>query len=516
MSEYIRPAIASGHPLVSEAAAFILRLGGNAFDAVIGAGFASAVVEPALTSLGGGGFLLAKTPNSQPLLYDFFVDTPGKGLELAKIEPLFFPVTVKFPGSKQVFNIGPGSVAVPGNLKGFVELQKKLGRLPLSRILEPAIKYAEQGTVLNHHQAYFLALLEPIMLFDPYGRRIYLKNGRFVSKGQVIRNPDLARFLKKLGANPHQTLDSFYKGEIARQISADMKKKGGLLTDKDLADYKIIERQPLKVGFSKYTLFTNPPPSFGGFYIALALELISGSLPEQATFGSCEHLLTLASAMKEVEKYRQKLGCSLKWPDETWFKEAEKQIRATFSRGTTHISVCDQEGNLASMTTSNGEGSGYYVQGTGIMLNNMMGEDDLHPDGFHSSPPGTRVASMMSPSILFDTRHVRLILGSGGSKRIRSAITQVIINSCLLRLELREAICNPRIHLEEDTLQMEPGFHEEVVKKLSTRFQVNQWSRIDVYFGGVHAVDPFGHQAQGDPRRGGAAMVLDRLDKMEQ
>ncbi len=508
MPENMFSAIASGHPLVTEAAASILSSGGNAFDAIIGAGFASSVVEPSLTSLGGGGFLLARPAGTRAILYDFFVDTPGKGLEGKEMEPHFFPVTVEFPGCKQVFNIGPGAAAVPGNLKGLVELQARLGRLPLSRVLEPAIRYASEGVKLNHHQAYFLSLLEPIMLFDQYGKNIFLKDGRFIKEGETFKNPELADFLTGLANDPERVLHSFYKGEIAAKTVSDMKKRGGLLTLQDLSEYDIIERQPLSARFSQFELLTNPPPSFGGFYIALALELISEIFKKNVKFGSLEHLSTLAAAMDEIDGYRKETSSSLKWPDKMWFDRTLERLHRLFSRGTTHISVCDSQGNLASMTTSNGEGSGYFVLGTGIMLNNMMGEDDLHPEGFHSSPPGIRVASMMSPSILMEDGHVRLVLGSGGSKRIRSAITQVVINTCFLGMGLKDAICSPRIHLEDGVLQVEPGFPQEVTEGLTKLFKVNLWKDIDVYFGGVHGVDPYGGDAQGDPRRGGAATVL--------
>ncbi|NPA95673.1 MAG: gamma-glutamyltransferase [Thermodesulfobacteria bacterium] len=508
MSGTILPAIASGHPLVTEAAATILQNGGNAFDAIIGAGFTSAVVEPSLTSLGGGGFLLARPSGDAPVLYDFFVDTPGKGLEDPEQEPHFFPVTVKFPGCEQVFNIGPGAAAVPGNLKGFVEIQSALGNLPLKEVLAPATRYAKEGTRLNHHQAYFLSLLEPIMLFDDYGKKIFLIDGKFITEGQVLKNPELADFLERLGNDPEGTLNAFYKGEIAQAISKDMKRLGGLLTLEDLASYQVIKREPLSVDFSDFRLLTNPPPSFGGFFIAMAMELLSSVMPDTPAFGSWEHLAPLANTMKQIESYRQGLGSKLIWPDNDWFDSAKVEITRAFSRGTTHVSVCDSQGNLASMTTSNGEGSGYYVPGTGIMLNNMMGEDDLHPEGFHSAPPGTRVASMMSPSILMEKGKVRLVLGSGGSKRIRSAITQVITNTCFLGLGLRDAVRNPRIHLEDNILQVEPGYPDETIDKLKRQFELNLWNQIDVYFGGVHAIDPFGHDAQGDPRRGGAARVI--------
>ncbi len=179
-----------------------------------------------------------------------------------------------------------------------------------------------------------------------------------------------------------------------------------------------------------------------------------------------------------------------------------------FSRGTTHVSVADKEGNVASMTCSNGEGSGYFAPGTGVMLNNMMGEDDLHPDGFHSSPPGQRVGSMMAPSLLIgEDDAVGLVIGSGGSKRIRTAITQVLTRIVDHGQEIQEAVDAPRLYWDENVLQMEPGFHKEVVASVAEQVPVNRWQEKSVYFGGVHAVIP-GKSGAGDPRRGGAVRVV--------
>ncbi len=183
-------------------------------------------------------------------------------------------------------------------------------------------------------------------------------------------------------------------------------------------------------------------------------------------------------------------------------------ISPEFLRGTTHVSVSDAEGNVASLTTSNGEGSGYVVPGTGIMLNNMMGEDDLHPEGFFAAPPAMRVASMMSPSVLLFGGRVRLVLGSGGSKRIRTALLQVISNVVDFDLGVRETVERPRLHWDESQVQVEPGFPPAVIEALRERWPVNEWSERNVYFGGVHAVSPGGEGA-GDPRRGGDAAVVD-------
>jgi gamma-glutamyltranspeptidase/glutathione hydrolase len=163
---------------------------------------------------------------------------------------------------------------------------------------------------------------------------------------------------------------------------------------------------------------------------------------------------------------------------------------------------------MASMTCSNGEGSGYFAPGTGIMLNNMMGEDDLHPDGFHAAPPGERVASMMSPSVLLEGDTPRLVLGSGGSKRIRTAITQVLTRIVDYGLSPEEAVCSPRLHWDGEVLQVEPGFAKEGIAELKKHVPVNVWQEQSMYFGGVHVVVP-GREGAGDARRGGSVVVVE-------
>ncbi len=188
--------------------------------------------------------------------------------------------------------------------------------------------------------------------------------------------------------------------------------------------------------------------------------------------------------------------------------EIEKLRAGSGAGGTTHISVCDPEGNAASMSLSNGEGSGYLAPGTGIMLNNMLGEDDLHPEGFHASPPGQRVASMMAPSLVLENGEARLILGSGGSKRIRSAIFQVITHVVDHGMAARDAVEAPRLHWDGEQLQLEPGFGDDAVEALRRSWRVNAWPERNLYFGGVNAVDPAAAGA-GDSRRCGHGSVVD-------
>jgi len=495
---------ACGHPQTTEAACAILRAGGNAFDAAVAAGFAAAVTEPALTSLGGGGFLLARTAQGRAVLFDFFVDTPGQSLRASELEPHFLPVTVRFPGSEQIFNVGLGSVAVPGVLRGYLHIHRRLGRLPLREVLAPAIHLAREGVAINAKQAYFLDLLVPIMTLTAAGRTLFEPGGCYLGEGDVHRNPDLAAFLDML---PHGGEREFYEGELARRIAADMHEGGGLLTAADLAACRVIEREPLPVDYRGCRLLTNPPPSFGGSLIALSLRLLEAREVAPLGFGSPAHLAVLVAVTQEVDRRRAEGYLSPTDLGRPGLAQSMERVR-TASGGTTHISVCDAEGNAASMTTSNGEGSGYFAPGTGIMLNNMMGEDDLHPEGFHVSPPGMRVASMMAPSLVLAGDRTRLVLGSGGSKRIRTAMLQVIGNRVDFGMSPREAVEAPRLHWDGQRIQIEPGFPEAALAALAERWPVNRWAVQDVYFGGVHVVAPDGEGA-GDPRRGGHAATAE-------
>jgi len=492
--------VASGHPLTSEAAIRIMAEGGNAFDAVVAAGFTAAISEQALTSLGGGGFMLARTSEGQEILFDFFTDTPGRGLPESNLEPHFFPVTISFSGSNQDFNIGHGSVAVPGNLLGFLHVHERLGRLPLAKVLEPAIKAAREGVALNHRQAHFMDLLRPIMTLSEEGRRLYAPQGSYVTEGSVSKNPELSLFLEEL---PGDRGKSFYRGRLAERIADDMEKGNGLLTTTDLAAYKVIERQPFEINYRGHRLLTNPPPSFGGTLIGATLRLLETLPLVDMTWGSPDHLTAIAAVLEKIDHYRDQIAADPGHHTYPWLGTATGQVRKMFSRGTTHVSISDGLGNHASMTTSNGEGSGYIVPGTGIMLNNMMGEDDLHPEGFHAAPPGQRVASMMSPSLLVGKNGVEMVIGSGGSKRIRTAIPQVISNVIDFRIQVAEAVRMPRIHWDGAVLQVEPGFEEKSVDLLKDNWPVNIWNELNLYFGGVHTI--FMGKPAGDPRRGGDA-----------
>jgi gamma-glutamyltranspeptidase / glutathione hydrolase len=476
--------IAAGHVATVEAAAAVLRAGGNAFDAVVAAGFAAGVAEPCLSSLGGGGFLLARTAVGEEVLFDFFVETPGRGRPVDAPAPELDPVTLRFRGADQVFHVGHGSVAVPGCLAGYLHVHRRLGSLELAQVVAPARRLAAEGVILGPDQAAIVRLLEPIFSRTPTARQWFVPEGRPFADDEEVVNAPLAAFLDRIGRGE---VTGFGDPSVAGPIVADMEAGGGSLTAEDLAAYQVVERDPLVVTPTGARLVTNPPPSYGGTVIGRALSLLEEA-GSRGPFGSGPRLRQLADVLDGVSREHLGLG-----------------PRA--AKGTTHVSVADAAGNLASMTTSNGSGSGITLGETGVLANNIMGEADLHPGGFHLDEPGVRVGSMMAPSILFREGAAPVALGSGGSERIRSAMTQVIANLLDHGMSLPEAIRAPRIHVTGDTVQVEPGFVPDAIAELAAGFAVNVWSVTDLYFGGVHAVSLDGDRA-GDHRRGGRTAVL--------
>jgi gamma-glutamyltranspeptidase/glutathione hydrolase len=477
-------AVAGGHPQTVAAAMHALEAGGNAYDAAVAGGFAAAVSEPGLTSLGGGGFLLARTAAGDERFFDFFVDTPGRGLSESALVPDLDPVVIQFRGADQTFYVGPGSVAVPGCLAGYLRVHASLGCLPLSDVLGPARRIAEEGVVLNAQQAHLFELLEPIFLLTEEGRVIYSDDGRLLGEGDPFSMPDYGHFLDRVATGEVRGFDS---ARVRDAIADLMDGTDGLLTPDDLAAYEVIEREPLAFTYRGARVLTNPPPSFGGAIVALGLEeLERAPLPAD---GSAPRLLALGDRFEHmlVEHRRRAVG-------------------PQSAQGTTHLSVADAAGNLAAMTTSNGSNSGYLVPGTAVHLNNIMGEEDLHPGGFHAMPPGHRVGSMMAPTIVIREDGVAIALGSGGSERIRSALTQVIIHVVDDGMGLQEAIDRPRVHWDGSVLHVEPGFDPAELARVIEHRPVNEWSERNLYFGGTHAVSTSG-EAGGDPRRGGSIAV---------
>lgn len=507
-------AVAAGNRTTAEAAARILRCGGNAYDAALGALLTACVSEPVLCSLAGGGFLLARPVGRPPVLIDFYGQTPRRVPVVDQLD--FLPVEVDFGSAQQEFHIGHGAVATPGVPAGLVAVHGDLGRLPLADVVAPAAEHAKAGMAMDPLQAYILDAVAPIFLWSAESRALYesrLAPGETLQAGEVLAMPRLANLLQRLAAEGAGVLMS---GDLVEALAHAMAAEGGALNGDDLAGYRATRRQPLVVALADAVVATNPPPSSGGALIAFALRLLGAAETDYSSE-------TLARAMAATNLARRRGGLMLETTDERVAALLSDATLADYSRrmlgralktgGTTHFSIVDREGNAAALSVSNGEGAGHFWPGTEVMLNNMLGEEDTNPQGFFRWRADSRISSMMAPTIVTRADGSVVVLGSGGSNRIRSAILQVLVNLMGHGMGLAEAVAAPRLHAEGGSLNLEPGIDGAVAEALSGEFEhIEQWPEPSFFFGGVHAVafDPVAgrFEAAGDPRRGGVGLIV--------
>lgn len=506
--------VAAGHEATAIAAEQILQEGGNAFDAVVAAHFVACVAEPVLASLGGGGFLVAHDSTGENLVYDFFVQTPIHKVTADNLD--FFPIAADFGTAEQEFHIGRGAAATPGSVKGMFTIQRDLCSMPMTELVQPAIELARRGVRINDFQSYIMHIVHPILSATTAARDLFCDkdSGQALTTGTEFSSIQFADCLDVL-AQEGDAL--FYQGEIA-QLIATTSRDGGHLRMEDLASYQVHKRRPLSLAYQDHTILSNPPPSSGGILIGFGLQLLQGLLSSYDSPMDSDYLDRLVRVMGQTNKARidgrLKQGATNEdfRLDESLLSAYREAIlgRSASLRGTTHVSVMDGQGNIASLTVSNGEGCGHVIPETGIMLNNMLGEEDLNPDGFQDWRNNERMTSMMAPSILLSNTR-RLAIGSGGSNRLRSAILQVIVNLLDFEMPLEQAVSCPRIHYENDLLSIEQGFDSNVLDELLARYpQHHLWPQHNLFFGGTHCVqqDQHGFSGYGDLRRGGHAIVV--------
>jgi gamma-glutamyltranspeptidase/glutathione hydrolase len=510
--------VAAGHPVTAEAGAEVLREGGNAVDAAVASVLTSFVTESPLTGLGAGGYMLVYEPGSEPVLLDFFVEVPGRAGTVRRSE--LVPIPVYFaPDTPQVFNVGAASCGVPGTPAGLELALARFGSVPLAELARPAAALAREGVEVNARQAFFLEILQPILTSSEEARDVYAPGGSYLAEGEVFRFPALGDALERYadeGAEP------FYRGEVATAISEWVIERGGTLGIDDLAAYEPTPREPVRAGFRGREILCNPPPSSGGILIALCLELLErlGDAGVESLVGVMQ-----AAQAQRTEEFLEGLGdagFASRFLTEDRISELAAAVAGGFRDAaappddplgsTTHISVGDGDGRCASVTCSNGTGSGIIVPGTGVHVNNMLGEEDLNPLGFHRFPPGRRMPSMMSPTVVVRDGEVEAGLGSGGSNRIRSAVLQTLLRLIAGGEPVPDAVVAPRVHFEAGIVQAEPGVDEGALEALEARgLGVARWRELNLFFGGVHTVarDPATGEltGAGDPRRGGAVAV---------
>lgn len=490
-----RGVIAAGHPLTVEAGAEVLREGGNAVDAAVGAVLTSFIAESPLTGFGAGGFMLVHAPGREDVLLDFFVEVPGRSGTEGRGE--LVPIDVYFDETPQTFNTGPASCAVPGTPAGLAAAAERFGSMPLRDLAAPAIDLARQGVAVSDGQAGIYSVLAPILTASPEIAQLYAPEGEILGEGATFKFSDLEHALEALVT---EGPDVFYTGEIGRAIVEWVGERGGVISADDLAAYEVVPREPIRAHYRGRSILTNPPPSSGGILIALCLDL----LDRYEKPGVRE----IVEAMDVANRSR---GHDF---SEGLYEEGfAGRFLADRLGSTTHIAVIDSGGMAASVTCSNGSGSGVIVPGTGVHLNNMLGEEDLNPLGFHSIPPGRRMPSMMAPTVVLNEGSAEAALGSAGSNRLRSAILLTILRLLDEGLPPQEAIDAGRLHFEEGVVQAEPGVDDAGLAELEARgLQVARWKRRNLFFGGVQAVSrsPDGSlDGGGDPRRGGVSLVVE-------
>ncbi len=435
----------------------MLAEGGNAVDAAVAAVLASFAAEGPLTGPAGGGFVLVAGHGVEPVVYDAFFAVPRRLLGDVEVAVVDFA-----DASTQTFSIGPGTVAVPGLVKGLERAHRAHGRLEWAVVVQPAVELARDGVEVNEAQSFLHTVLAPILWREEAGRRIYGRRDRVVT----------AELAPTLEAIRDRGADAI--AELLPELADD------------LGDYRVVSRAPGSVGFLGTEVLTTPEPSRGGAVVARAL----GELEERGLGGppgTPEEAVRLVTAL--VSGYGGPAPVAR-------------------STGTTHVSVVDEEGTAVGVSSTLGSGSGVFRHG--FQLNNMLGELDVVGHG--SQEPGARLASMMTPTLVVQGERPRLVLGSAGSVRLSGAIVQVVASVVGQRLTVADAIDRPRLHPEGASVHLEGGWADGVGRRLAAEgLEVIRWAGRNLYFGGVSAVELLeggGLAAAGDPRRGGTGTVV--------
>lgn len=532
--------IAAGNAQTASAGITILEQGGNAVDAAVAAAFASFIAEIGVVHLGGSGIAQIFDPRrGQQRVYDFFSNMPGLEAHGLGSNLDFERVTVNYGTTTQDFHLGRGSVAVPGNIYGLCHLAADFGRLPLDVLLQPAHRLAQEGALLDDFQADTCELLRPLYTHTEGMRAIFEPDGVMVKSGDRLTIPHLPETLTALA---HEGQNLIRHGDLAQAILRDQRQHDGLLTPADLARYQVNTTTPIRLPYRDYDILLPPPSSTGGVLTAFALKLLSRFPFDGLKHGSAEHLRLLYETLAATARARtlwEEQVARQPWSDavaaflaDDVVRPFARQMREALDRrrpttapseppgpqSTSHISVIDGDGMAVALTTTAGESAGYVVPHTGFIPNNILGEEDLNPAGFHQWRPGQRILTMMTPLIVLSQGKIRLVTGSGGANRIRSAILQVLVNVLDFNLPLDTAVNAPRIHVEGGVLHCEAGFQEDAVTALERQgYPIHRWDTRSLYFGGAHSVarnpnagatGTDGFVAAGDNRRGGATASI--------
>lgn len=485
-------AVTASSQLAADAGAEMAGPGGNAVDAAVAAAFASIVSEPGVCSFGCGAHILVWPPDQPPTALDGWVAIPGRSGTREVSEQR---VHMDYGGGVETI-VGAASVAVPGGPAALADAVAQFGQLGLADCLAPAAAIAESGFGLPaacHHYLQYSA--DAIYGLDRTGwAALHRPDGSLKAPGETVQLPELAQTLRRLA---QRGMEDLYRGELAQLIVNHLAELGGLLSLEDLANYEVIRRQPLQTTMGEWSVATTPPPAIGGSALVAMLD-IAQRAGEKLPAGDA-----LYRGQRIVLDYRrQKIDGNEAWSDA--LKELLERCResgwALESPSTVHVSAADSDGLLCAITLSSGYGAGIMPAGTGIWLNNCLGELELNAAGLGAKPPGARLASNMAPTVMRSPDGY-LALGSPGADRITTALQQVLF-SFLNGVAIDTAIDRPRMHLEFESgqpcLAFEPG-----AQLPSDGPPLRPFDAPSMFFGGVGVAGVVGGKllAHGDRRR---------------
>ncbi len=519
--------VVSGSPIASQVGRDILKQGGNAVDAAVAVGMTLQVVHPQAGNIGGGGFMTIRLKDGTVATLDYREMAPA-----AATRDMYLNLR---GNPSDLSAVGHLAAGVPGSVAGMAEAHRKYGRLPWATVMAPAIRYAREGFVVDTVRSNAIDGYWDRLYLFPGSREAYLPNGRAPTIGATFVQPDLARTLEAIRDSGRA---GFYRGRVADLIVEEMKRGGGLITHADLENYQALWRDPIKLSYRGYTVYSMPPASSGGVTLGMILNIMEGygKLPP---FGSSELLHREAEAMRRAftdrNVYLGDPGYVHMPIEHLLSKTYADSLRRTTSmeratptprfdpslRGgteTTHYSVVDAEGNAVSCTTTLNDsfGSGVTVAGAGFLLNDEM-------DDFASAPgkpniyglvqgesnaiaPGKRMLSAMTPSIVLDPQgKLFMLVGTPGGPTIITQVYHVISNVVDHGMSLADAVAAPRMHHQAlpDSMRLERnGFTPETIARLQAMGHGIQYSG---WWGDVEAIirTKNGWQGVSDPRLGG-------------
>ena len=496
--------VSSVHREASQAGVEIMKQGGNAVDAAVAVGFALEVVYPDAGNIGGGGFMLFRRADGEVHFVDYREKAPAKATANMYLDKNGEVI-------QDMSTLGYKAIAVPGSVAGMVYAQKHWGKLTLQQVLEPAIRLARDGFALDYDDARQLhnSGLEKF----PESRRIFQRDGNYYQPGEVFKQPELAKTLERIAANP----DDFYHGALARELAAAMQKAGGLITTEDLASYEVKERQPIRGTYRGYDIISAPPPSAGGVALVESLNILEGynlakdgnrsaesihltaEAFERAYFDRAEFMgdpdfskipvsqlidKRYADAWRETIVIRRATpAADLKRPAvfnqlDQYAKDHPQSKPIKESENTTHYSVVDEDGNAVAVTTTlNGSfGSKVTAEGLGFLMNNEMDDFSSKPGtpnmyGLIQGPanaigPGKRPLSAMTPTIVLKDGKLFLVLGTPGGSTITTNVANLLMGVVDYGLNIQQTVNAPRFHNQwlPDEILLEPiGFSPDTV-----------------------------------------------------